>query len=89
MSIEGMIKMVETFGYDHRSGIDLPNEKVPQTPKTWMPYILKHEGRWIVLYSKYDFGCALERNTSAYCIGYDNASALRIATAAVLYNVRP
>ena len=46
MSIEGMIKMVETFGYDHRSGIDLPNEKVPQTPKTWMPYILKHEGRW-------------------------------------------
>jgi len=46
MSIEGIIKMVETFGYDHRSGIDLPNEKVPQTPKTWMPYILKHEGKW-------------------------------------------
>ena len=46
MSIEGIIKMVETFGYDHRSGIDLPNEKVPQTPKSWMPYILKHEGKW-------------------------------------------
>jgi penicillin-binding protein 2 len=46
MSIEGIIQMVETFGYDHRSGIDLPNEKVPQTPKTWMPYILKHEGKW-------------------------------------------
>ena len=46
MGVEGIIKMVETFGYDKRSGIDLPNEKVPQTPKTWMPYILKHEGKW-------------------------------------------
>lgn len=46
MGVEGLIKMIETFGYDRRSGIDLPNEKVPQTPKTWMPYILKHEGKW-------------------------------------------
>lgn len=46
MGVEGMIRMVETFGYDKRSGIDLPNEKVPQTPKSWMPYILKHEGKW-------------------------------------------
>jgi penicillin-binding protein 2 len=46
MGIEGIIQMIETFGYDHRSGIDLPNEKVPQTPKTWMPYIMKHEGKW-------------------------------------------
>jgi len=46
MGVEGMIRMVETFGYDQRSGIDLPNEKVPQTPKSWMPYILKHEGKW-------------------------------------------
>ena len=46
MGIEGMIKTIEEFGYDKRSGIDLPNEKVPQTPKTWMPYILKHEGKW-------------------------------------------
>lgn len=46
MGIEGIIKMIETFGYDKVSGIDLPNEKVPQTPKSWMPYILKHEGKW-------------------------------------------
>jgi len=46
MGIEGMIKMIENFDYDKRSGIDLPNEKVPQTPKSWMPYILKHEGKW-------------------------------------------
>lgn len=46
MGIEGIIKMVETFGFDKRSGIDLPNEKVPQTPKTWMKYVVKHEGKW-------------------------------------------
>ncbi len=46
MKIEGVIQMVETFGYDKRSGIDLPNEKVPQTPKSWMPWVVKNEGKW-------------------------------------------
>ncbi len=46
MKIEGIIQMIETYGYDKRSGIDLPNEKVPQTPKSWMPYIIKNEGKW-------------------------------------------
>lgn len=50
---------------------------------------IKLGGRWVVLYSKYDLGCALERNTAADCRGYDHASALRIATAAVLYNALP
>jgi penicillin-binding protein 2 len=46
MGIDGIEKMVETFGYDKRSGIDLPNEKVSQTPKSWRPIIEKREGRW-------------------------------------------
>lgn len=46
MKIEGVIQMIETFGYDKRSGIDLPNEKVPQTPKSWMPWVVKNEGKW-------------------------------------------
>jgi len=47
MGIEGVIKMVEDFGYDKRSGVDLPNEKVPQTPKSWMPWVLKTENnKW-------------------------------------------
>lgn len=46
MGIEGIIKMVEDFGYDKRTGIDLPNEKVPQTPKTWRQYVEKRDGRW-------------------------------------------
>src|SRR5205085_11330822 len=46
MGIDGIIKMIDTFQLDQRTGIDLPNEKVPQTPKSWMPYIVKHEGKW-------------------------------------------
>ena len=46
MGIEGIIKMIQTFQFDKRTGIDLPNEKVSQTPKSWMPWILKHEGKW-------------------------------------------
>lgn len=46
MSIDGVIKMVEDFELDKRTGIDLPGEKIPQTPKTWMPSIVKREGKW-------------------------------------------
>jgi penicillin-binding protein 2 len=46
MKIAGLIEMIEEFEYDKRSGIDLPNEKVSQTPKSWMPSILKREGKW-------------------------------------------
>lgn len=55
------------------------------------PYLegIQVNGRWVVLYSPYDIGCALERNTSADCVGYDPESALKIATAAVRYNTRP
>lgn len=46
MKVEGLIEMIEMFGYDQRSGIDLPNEKVSQTPKSWKPIIEKREGKW-------------------------------------------
>ena len=44
------------------------------------------DGRWVVLYSRYDIGCALERHTSPDCVGYAPESALRIATAVVRYH---
>lgn len=55
------------------------------------PYLegVKHQGRWVVLYSKYDIGCALERHQSSDCRGYNPASAQRIARAALLYSLRP
>ncbi len=47
MGLAGLIKMVETFGYDKQSGIDLPNEKVSRTPKYFEPYVRKRDnGKW-------------------------------------------
>jgi penicillin-binding protein 2 len=44
--IEGMIQMIENFDFDKRTGVDLPNEKISQTPKTWKPIVEKREGKW-------------------------------------------
>lgn len=46
MKIEGLVEMCELFDYDKRTGIDLPNEKISQTPKSWKPIIEKREGKW-------------------------------------------
>jgi hypothetical protein len=55
------------------------------------PYLegIRHQGRWVVLYSKYDIGCALERHQSSDCRGYNPASAQKLARAALLYTLRP
>lgn len=50
---------------------------------------IKHEGRWVVLYSKYDIGCALEGHKASDCRGYDRESAQMLGRAAVLYTLRP
>jgi penicillin-binding protein 2 len=46
MGLAGLIKMVEEFEYDKRTGIDLPNEKISQTPKSFKSYIEKRDGKW-------------------------------------------
>jgi penicillin-binding protein 2 len=46
MGIEGLTKMVETFEYDKQTGVDLPNEKISQTPKSWRASVEKREGKW-------------------------------------------
>ncbi len=61
----------------------------PQATAPWLEGIKGEDGRWVVLYSKYDIGCALEGHQSLGCLGYDPPSALRLARAAVLYNLRP
>jgi hypothetical protein len=43
----------------------------------------------VVIYSKYDIGCALEKHQSGDCLGYTYDSALALAKAAVLYHFRP
>ncbi len=49
---------------------------------------IKVDGRWVVIYSKYDLGCAIEGHKAADCLGHDKESALRIASAVVLYSLR-
>ena len=44
--------------------------------------------RWVIIYSKYDLGCALEKHPSSDCIGHDHESALKLAGAAVLYYLK-
>jgi hypothetical protein len=49
---------------------------------------VKVRGRWAVIYSKYDIGCALEKHKSPGCLGHDYDSAVRLGRAAVLYHLR-
>jgi hypothetical protein len=49
---------------------------------------VRHGKNWVIIYSKYDLGCALEKHPSADCIGHDHESALRLASAAVLYYLK-
>lgn len=49
---------------------------------------IKYKGRWVVIYSRYDLGCALEKHKSTDCLGHDYDSAVRLARAAVLYALK-
>ena len=53
------------------------------------PYLegVKVDGRWAVIYSKYDLSCALERQATVACDGYIVEDAIRIGTNVVLYSV--
>lgn len=46
---------------------------------------VEHEGRYVILYSKYDISCALEQQSSVNCEGYLPEDAARLATNLVLY----
>lgn len=50
---------------------------------------VKINGRWVVIYSPYDIGCALERHPTPDCLGHDYASAAALGKAAVLYALSP
>ncbi len=50
---------------------------------------VKIDGRWAVIYSKYDLGCALQKQASLECKGYTHESAMRIATNIVVYATLP
>ncbi|HEV7998935.1 MAG TPA: DUF4159 domain-containing protein, partial [Planctomycetaceae bacterium] len=43
------------------------------------------DGRYCVIYSKYDLSCALERQASVACAGYEHKDAVRIAVNVIRY----
>jgi hypothetical protein len=80
------------------NGIDIKQVKcrLPQdgagSPKlqTVAPALegIRWKGRWVVVYSKYDLGCALEKRPSSDCVGHDYESALKLGSAALLYYLK-
>lgn len=70
---------------------ELPDGRPEPEFKDVPPFLegIKINGRWVVIYSKYDIGCALEKHRSTDCKGHDHDSALRLGAAAVLYFLRP
>ena len=50
---------------------------------------VKVNGHWVIIYSKFDIGCALERHTGIDCKGYTYESALKIAGNIVIYSTLP
>jgi len=48
---------------------------------------VKIKGRWAVIYSRWDIGCALEKHKSPQCLGHDYDSAVQLGRAAVLYHL--
>ncbi len=70
---------------------ELPDGKGPEPEMRNYPVLLegiKIDGRWVVIYSKYDIGCAIEGHKAADCLGHDKESALRIGGAVVLYSLK-
>jgi hypothetical protein len=50
---------------------------------------VKVNNRWVIIYSKLDIGCALERHAGLDCKGYTHDSALKIAANIVVYATLP
>ncbi len=49
---------------------------------------VRYNGRWVVIYSRYDIGCALEKHPAGDCLGHNYESAVTLGRAAVLYALK-
>jgi hypothetical protein len=79
--------------FTRQSGFDLANVTYTRAAggATGAPQLegVKLNGHWVVIYSKIDIGCALERQQGLDCKGYTHESALRIASNVVIYSTLP
>ncbi len=69
------------------SGLNVP---LSATVKDVEPTIegVEVDGRYVILYSKYDLSCALERQSALSCEGYLSEDATKLATNIVLYSLK-
>lgn len=68
---------------DVRSGSPIQAEYTTGAPV--LEAIRDESGRFVLIYSKYDLSCALERQTTVSCAGYASEDAARIATNIVIH----
>ncbi|MGH7128564.1 MAG: DUF4159 domain-containing protein, partial [Planctomycetaceae bacterium] len=80
-------------GYDIRTvrrrapEVDDPNQVLNTEGREVEPFLegIQVDGRYVVIYSKYDISCALERQASAACAGYVHDDAVKIGINILLY----
>ena len=64
-----------------------PNQAIDTSVRTVEPFLegIEIDGRYAVIYSKYDISCALERQSSVACAGYLPEDAEKIALNVIMY----
>jgi hypothetical protein len=81
------------LGYDLKTvkrrepDVDNPNAAMGVSVRNVEPFLegIEIDGRYVVVYSKYDISCALERQASVACTGYIHEDAVRIGVNVILY----
>ena len=81
------------IGYDLKTvkrrerNIDSDNAALSNSVREAEPFLegVEINGRFVVIYSKYDISCALERQASVACIGYLHDDAVKIGVNVILY----
>jgi len=81
------------LGYDLKTvkrrepDVDNPHAAMAVSVRTVEPFLegIEVDGRYIVVYSKYDISCALERQASVACTGYVHEDAVKIGVNVILY----
>lgn len=65
------------------------NAALRKTVKSIPPFLegIEIDGRYVVIYSRYDISCALENQASLACNGYIEADAMKIAINIILYSM--
>ncbi|MFM9965714.1 MAG: DUF4159 domain-containing protein [Planctomycetaceae bacterium] len=79
------VRQVHRRGADQTSGLGvIRNNSTPGEPHLEG---IEINGRYVVIYSKYDLSCALERQAAIACEGYVAADATKLAVNIILYSL--